>query len=51
LHDAAEDQRGPPRLADIRNRCSDSVVNTAAGQQKEDWQTRKMRYIEQFENG
>jgi (p)ppGpp synthase/HD superfamily hydrolase len=62
LHDAAEDQRGPPRLADIRNRfgdrvadivhaCSDSVVNTAAGQQKEHWQTRKMRYIEQFENG
>jgi (p)ppGpp synthase/HD superfamily hydrolase len=57
LHDAAEDQGGEPRLADIRNRfgdrvadivhaCSDSVVNTAAGQQKEDWRTRKMRYIE-----
>jgi (p)ppGpp synthase/HD superfamily hydrolase len=53
LHDAAEDQGGEPRLADIRNRfgdrvadivhaCSDSVVNTAAGQQKEDWRTRKM---------
>src|SRR3974390_1841960 len=39
LHDAAEDQGGEPRLADIRNRfgdrvadivhaCSDSVVNT-----------------------
>lgn len=26
--------------------CSDSVVNTAAGQQKEDWRTRKVRYIE-----
>jgi (p)ppGpp synthase/HD superfamily hydrolase len=57
LHDAAEDQGGEARLADIRNRfgdrvadivhaCSDSVVNTAAGQQKEDWRTRKMRYIE-----
>jgi (p)ppGpp synthase/HD superfamily hydrolase len=54
LHDAAEDQGGEPRLADIRNRfgdrvadivhaCSDSVVNS---QQKEDWRTRKMRYIE-----
>jgi (p)ppGpp synthase/HD superfamily hydrolase len=57
LHDAAEDQGGEPRLADIRNRfgdrvadivraCSDSVANTAAGQQKDDWRTRKMRYIE-----
>lgn len=57
LHDAVEDQGGEPRLADIRNRfgdrvadivraCSDSVVNTAAGQQKEDWRTRKVRYIE-----
>ena len=57
LHDAAEDQGGEPRLADIRNRfgdrvadivraCSDSVANTAAGQQKEDWRTRKMRYKE-----
>jgi (p)ppGpp synthase/HD superfamily hydrolase len=57
LHDAAEDQGGEPRLADIRNRFgdrvadivharSDSVVNMAAGQQKEDWRMRKMRYIE-----
>jgi (p)ppGpp synthase/HD superfamily hydrolase len=57
LHDAVEDQGGEPRLADIRNRfgdrvadivrsCSDSVVNTAAGQQKEDWRTRKIRYID-----
>jgi (p)ppGpp synthase/HD superfamily hydrolase len=57
LHDAVEDQGGEPRLADIRNRfgdrvadivrsCSDSVVNTAAGQQKKDWRTRKVRYID-----
>ena len=57
LHDAVEDQGGEPRLADIRNRfgdrvadivraCSDSVANTAAGQQKEDWRTRRMRYLE-----
>ncbi len=57
LHDAAEDQGGEARLADIRNRfgdrvadivhaCSDSVVNTAAAQQKEEWRTRKVRYIE-----
>lgn len=57
LHDAVEDQGGESRLADIRNRfgdrvadivrsCSDSVVNTAAGQQKEDWRTRKVRYID-----
>ncbi len=57
LHDAVEDQGGEPRLGDIRNRfgdrvadivreCSDSVVNTAAGQQKEHWRTRKIRYID-----
>lgn len=57
LHDSVEDQGGEPRLADIRNRfgdrvadivraCSDSVVNTAAGQQKEDWHTRKLQYID-----
>ena len=60
LHDAVEDQGGEPRLADIRNRfgdrvadivrsCSDSVINTAGGQQKEDWRTRKIRYIEHLE--
>jgi hypothetical protein len=60
LHDAAEDQGGEPRLADIRNRfgdrvadivhaCSDSVVNTAAGEQKHDWRTRKTRYIEHLQ--
>src|SRR3974390_1735933 len=52
LHDAVEDQGGEPRLMDIRNRfgdrvadivrsCSDSVVNTSARQQKENWRTRK----------
>ena len=57
LHDAVEDQGGEPRLADIRNRfgdrvadivrsCSDTVANTSAGQQKEDWNTRKKRYVE-----
>jgi (p)ppGpp synthase/HD superfamily hydrolase len=57
LHDAVEDQGGEPRLADIRNRfgdrvadtvrsCSDSVVNSSAGQQKEDWHLRKTRYVE-----
>jgi (p)ppGpp synthase/HD superfamily hydrolase len=57
LHDAVEDQGGETRLGDIRNRfgdrvadivrsCSDSVVDSSAGQQKEDWRTRKTRYIE-----
>jgi (p)ppGpp synthase/HD superfamily hydrolase len=57
LHDAVEDQGGEPRLTDIRNRfgdrvaeivrsCSDSVVNTAAGQKKEGWRVRKLDYIE-----
>jgi (p)ppGpp synthase/HD superfamily hydrolase len=57
LHDAVEDQGGEPRLSDIRNRfgarvadivrsCSDTLVNTSAGQHKEDWHTRKRRYIE-----
>ena len=60
LHDAVEDQGGEPRLSDIRNRfgdrvadivrsCSDSVVNTSAGQQKEDKRTRKTQYIEHLE--
>lgn len=26
--------------------CSDTVVNSSAGQQKEDWHTRKKRYVE-----
>lgn len=60
LHDAVEDQGGEPRLSDIRNRfgdrvadivrsCSDSVVNTSAGQHKEDKRTRNTRYIEHLE--
>jgi (p)ppGpp synthase/HD superfamily hydrolase len=54
LHDAAEDQGGEPRLADIRNRfgdrvadivraCSDSITGT--GQPKADWHQRKARYL------
>lgn len=61
LHDAVEDQGGEARLADIRNRfgdrvadivrgCSDSVVNTAAGAQKEDWRSRKVKYIAHLES-
>jgi (p)ppGpp synthase/HD superfamily hydrolase len=57
LHDAVEDQGGPPRLSDIRNRfgdrvadivrsCSDSFVNTAAGQSKEPKKIRNKRYLE-----
>jgi (p)ppGpp synthase/HD superfamily hydrolase len=57
LHDAVEDQGGEPRLSDIRNRfgdrvadivrsCSDTVVNSSSGQQKEDWHTRKKCYVE-----
>src|SRR5450756_437808 len=57
LHDAVEDQGGKPRLSDIRNRfgdrvadivrsCSDSIVNSSPGEKKEDWHTRKTRYID-----
>jgi (p)ppGpp synthase/HD superfamily hydrolase len=57
LHDAVEDQGGEARLFDIRNRfgdrvadvvrsCSDSIVNSSAGQQKEEWRKRKTQYIE-----
>jgi (p)ppGpp synthase/HD superfamily hydrolase len=56
LHDAAEDQGGERRLADIRHRfgdlvagivrsCSDSLADTRAGEEKEDWRTRKTRYV------
>src|SRR4029079_11561777 len=34
------------RVADIVRACSDSVVNSATGAQKEDWRIRKTRYIE-----
>jgi (p)ppGpp synthase/HD superfamily hydrolase len=57
LHDAVEDQGGETRLGDIRSRfgdrvadivrsCSDSIVDSSAGQQKEDYHIRKTRYIE-----
>jgi hypothetical protein len=57
LHDAVEDQGGPPRLSDIRHRfgdrvadvvgsCSDSFVNTAAGESKEPKNIRAKRYLE-----
>jgi (p)ppGpp synthase/HD superfamily hydrolase len=57
LHDAVEDQGGQARLSDIRNRfgdrvadivcaCSDSVLDSAAGERKQDWCTRKTRYID-----
>ena len=56
LHDAVEDQGGLARLADIRNRfgdrvadivraCSDSVVNSAAGEAKDGWRLRKQHYV------
>jgi len=57
LHDAVEDQGGEPRLSDIRNRfgdrvadivrsCSDTVVNSSAGEQKKNWHARKKCYVE-----
>jgi len=56
LHDAAEDQGGSARLADIRNRfgervarfvgaCSDSLANTAAGEKRAGWRERKEAYL------
>jgi len=59
LHDSAEDQGGAARLEDVRNRfgervahivraCSDSLANTAAGEQKANWQDRKEKYLAQL---
>ena len=56
LHDIVEDQGGKGRLDDVRNRfgervarvvaaCSDSLVDTAKGERKADWKTRKEDYI------
>jgi (p)ppGpp synthase/HD superfamily hydrolase len=56
LHDSVEDQGGKARLQDVRNRfgervariveaCSDSLADTAAGEKKPDWQTRKDAYL------
>jgi (p)ppGpp synthase/HD superfamily hydrolase len=57
LHDSVEDQGGKARLKDVRNRfgdrvariveaCSDSLADTAKGEPKADWQTRKEAYIQ-----
>jgi (p)ppGpp synthase/HD superfamily hydrolase len=57
LHDSAEDQGGRARLDDVRNRfgervarvveaCSDSLADTAKGERKADWKTRKQAYID-----
>jgi (p)ppGpp synthase/HD superfamily hydrolase len=56
LHDSVEDQGGKARLEDVRNRfgdrvarvvkaCSDSLADTAKGEQKADWQKRKKAYL------
>jgi (p)ppGpp synthase/HD superfamily hydrolase len=56
LHDTVEDQGGKARLEDVRNRfgdrvarvvaaCSDSLADTAKGEQKADWQKRKQTYL------
>jgi (p)ppGpp synthase/HD superfamily hydrolase len=58
LHDAVEDQGGTPRLHDIRNRFGDRVADivrdcsdsTSHGEKKEDWSTRKARYLAHLEN-
>jgi (p)ppGpp synthase/HD superfamily hydrolase len=57
LHDAVEDQGGPGRLADIRNRFGDRVADivhacsdsTTSNQEKDPWQQRKIRYIEHLD--
>jgi (p)ppGpp synthase/HD superfamily hydrolase len=56
LHDTVEDQGGIARLEDIRRRfgdrvakvveaCSDSLADTAIGEPKADWLTRKTAYL------
>ena len=56
LHDTAEDQGGAARLADIEARfgpvvagivdaCSDSLVDTSAGQSKAPWKERKEHHL------
>src|SRR5215831_1039581 len=56
LHDSVEDQGGKARLEDVRNRfgprvarvvaaCSDSLADTAKGEQKADWKERKEAYL------
>lgn len=59
LHDAGEDKGGEERLANIRVRfgadvermvraCSDSLLPSGAA--KEDWMTRKQRYVDNLKN-
>lgn len=56
LHDTAEDQGGAARLADIEARfgpvvagivdaCSDSLVDTAGGEEKAPWRERKEHHL------
>ena len=56
LHDVAEDQGGEKRLADVRRRfgdgvadlvaaLSDSLVDTASGDEKPEWRERKTGYL------
>lgn len=56
LHDSVEDQGGPGRLHDVRNRfgervakvvaaCSDSLADIASGERKAPWRERKEAYI------
>src|SRR4029078_6921945 len=55
LHDAAEDQGGEPRLADVRNRLGDRVADIVRScsdtlaKSKEDWRVRKNRYIKHLD--
>jgi (p)ppGpp synthase/HD superfamily hydrolase len=60
LHDRFEDQGGRARLEDVNNRfgervarvvaaCSDSLADTAKGERKADWKTRKKAYIAHLE--
>ena len=57
LHDSVEDQGGQGRLRDVRTRfgdrvakivaaCSDSLADTASGEQKLPWRQRKQAYID-----
>lgn len=57
LHDAAEDQGGVARLADIEScfgpvvagivdNCSDSLADTSAGEEKAPWLERKEHHLE-----
>jgi (p)ppGpp synthase/HD superfamily hydrolase len=59
LHDSVEDSGGRamlerieamnPDVADLVEHLSDSVVDTTKGEQKADWQTRKIGYLQSLE--